>query len=112
MNKLKGNKKISLLFEKGRRIKHFPFRLIYLENEDVSWGVSVSKKALALAVDRNKTKRALREGVKKHLLGLFEKNEKNYCFMILYINNKKLNKKSLENSFISLQKLVSKKLGI
>ena len=112
MNKLKGNKKISLLFEKGDSIKHFPFRLIYLENEDVSWGVSVSKKAFALAVDRNKIKRILREGVKKHLLGLFEKNEINYCFMVLYINNKNVNKKSLESSFLSLQKLVSKKLGL
>jgi len=111
LNKLKGNKKINLLFEKGDSIKQFPFRLIYLENEDVSWGVSVSKKAFALAVDRNKIKRILREGVKKHLLGLFEKNEINYCFMVLYIGNKELNKKSLESSFISLQKVVGKKLG-
>ena len=111
MNKLKGNKKINLLFEKGDSIKQFPFRLIYLENEDVSWGVSVSKKAFDLAVDRNKIKRRLREGIKKHLLGLFEKNKKNYCFMVLYIGNKELNKKSLESSFISLQKVIGKKLG-
>ena len=49
--------------------------------------------------------------MKKHLLGLFEKNKKNYCFMVLYIGNKELNKKSLESSFISLQKVVGKKLG-
>ena len=30
--------------------------------------------------------------------------------MVLYIDNKKLNKNLLESSFISLQKLVSKKL--
>lgn len=112
MNKLKGNKKINLLFEKGKSVKHFPFRLVYLEHEEVSWGVSVSKKSLALAVDRNKIKRLLREGVKKHLLGLFEKNEKKYCFMLLYIDNKKLNNISLENSFIALQKLISEKLEL
>ena len=60
MNKLKGNKKNKPAFEKGDSIKQFPFRLIYLENEDVSWGVSVSKKAFDLAVDRNKIKRRLR----------------------------------------------------
>ena len=112
MNKLKGHKKINLLFKKGRSIKHFPFRLIYIEHEEASWGVSVSKKAFALAVDRNKMKRTLREGVKKHLLDLFKKNKKNYCFMVLYIDNKKLNKNLLESSFISLQKLVSKKLRL
>ena len=112
MNKLKGNKKINLLFNKGKTIKHFPFRVIYMEHKEVSWGVSVSKKAFALAVDRNKIKRVLREGVKKHLLSLFEKNKKKYCFMVLYIDNKKMVNISLENSFITLQKLVSEKLGI
>ena len=112
MNKLKGNKKINLLFNKGKTIKHFPFRVIYIEHKEVSWGVSVSKKAFALAVDRNKIKRVLREGVKKHLLSLFEKNKKKYCFMVLYIDNKKMVNISLENSFITLQKLVSEKLGI
>ena len=112
MNKLKGNKKINLLFNKGKTIKHFPFRVIYIEHKEVSWGVSVSKKAFALAVDRNKIKRVLREVVKKHLLSLFEKNKKKYCFMVLYIDNKKMVNISLENSFITLQKLVSEKLGI
>ena len=112
MNKLKGNKKINLLFEKGLSVKHFPFRVIYLEHEEVSWGVSVSKKSFALAVDRNKIKRMLREGVKKHLLSLFEKNKKKYCFMVLYIDNKKLNNVSLENGFIALQKLVIEKLEL
>ena len=112
MYKLKGNKKINLLFNKGKTIKHFPFRVIYMEHKEVSWGVSVSKKAFALAVDRNKIKRVLREGVKKHLLSLFEKNKKKYCFMVLYIDNKKMGNISLENSFITLQKLVSEKLGI
>jgi len=112
LNKLKGNKKINLLFNKGKTIKHFPFRVIYMEHKEVSWGVSVSKKAFALAVDRNKIKRVLREGVKKHLLSLFEKNKKKYCFMVLYIDNKKMVNISLENSFITLQKLVSEKLGI
>ena len=69
MNKLKGHKKINLLFNKGKTIKHFPFRVIYIEHKEVSWGVSVSKKAFALAVDRNKIKRRLRnimnEAVKK-----------------------------------------------
>ena len=112
MNKLKGNKKINLLFEKGLSVKHFPFRVIYLEHEEVSWGVSVSKKAFNLAVDRNKIKRVLREGVKKHLLSLFEKNKKKYCFMVMYIDNKKLNNISLENGFIGLQKLVIEKLEL
>ena len=78
MNKLKGNKKINLLFEKGKSVKHFPFRLIYLEHKEVSWGVSVSKKAFALAVDRNKTKRVIKEIFRTNHL-----NPKSGGFLIL-----------------------------
>ena len=102
MNKLKGNKKINLLFEKGKSVKHFPFRLVYLEHEEVSWGVSVGKKAFALAVDRNKIKRRLREILRKND-GVFKKNGFGW-YMIIYTHSSFVDFDILDKDVCSLFK--------
>lgn len=64
-NKIKSSKEIDLLFSKGKRLKSSGFLLVFLKNMEASTfrvGFSVGKKAQPLAVDRNKTKRVLREG--------------------------------------------------
>ncbi len=63
-NKIKSSKEFDLLFSKGKRLKSSGFFLVFLENGEASSfrvGFSVGKKAQPLAVDRNKTKRVLRE---------------------------------------------------
>lgn len=64
--KLKSKKAIDLLFTKGKLINDAPFRLIYLpkaspEGTPIAMGVTVSKKNIKLAVNRNLIKRRVRE---------------------------------------------------
>ncbi|MBL4593218.1 MAG: ribonuclease P protein component [Flavobacteriales bacterium] len=64
--KLKSKKAIDLLFSNGKSINAFPIRVIYiskpeLEGIPVNMGVTVSKKNIKLAVNRNLIKRRVRE---------------------------------------------------
>lgn len=65
-DKLKSKKKIDLLFSKGKSINAFPIRAIYFSTKElndmsVNTGVSVPKKKIKLAVNRNLLKRRMRE---------------------------------------------------
>ena len=65
-NKLKSKKTIDLLFAKGKYLKSSGYSLVYIGQVNKSAnglrvGFSVGKKNQALAVDRNKTKRLMRE---------------------------------------------------
>jgi len=108
VSKLKGNKKIDSLFDEGRSLTCFPLKVIYMKSLNLYWGVSVGKKKFPLAVTRNKIKRQLREGVKKHLLDEVIKNKLNLVFMIIYIGKKKIDKKSLNNSFVKIKEVLIK----
>jgi ribonuclease P protein component len=64
--KLKSKKAIEHLFKKGKSINAFPIRVIHvskqgLENISINAGVTVSKKNIKLAVNRNLIKRRIRE---------------------------------------------------
>ncbi len=64
--KLKSKKDIEMLFKKGKSINAFPIRAIYLQKNDtdntsINAGVTVSKKNVKLAVNRNLIKRRMRE---------------------------------------------------
>lgn len=64
--KLKSKKSIDLLFSKGKFINAFPIRVIYISKSEqegipVNMGVTVSKKNIKLAVNRNLIKRRVRE---------------------------------------------------
>ncbi|PCH51248.1 MAG: ribonuclease P protein component, partial [Flavobacteriaceae bacterium] len=64
--KLKSKKLIEQLFAKGGRVKSFPLQLIYLKKEHYSEcpikvGFVVPKRAVHLAVNRNRIKRMIRE---------------------------------------------------
>lgn len=84
MNKLKGKKQIELLFSKGQKINNFPLSLIFLESNQLSFGVSVGKRNFKLAVDRNRIKRMLRVVLNQHLLTVFEDSKKSFSVMLLY----------------------------
>ena len=65
-NKLKSKKTIDLLFAKGKYLKVSGYSLVYIGQTNKSAnglrvGFSVGKKNQTLAVDRNKTKRLMRE---------------------------------------------------
>ena len=104
VSRLKGNKKIDSLFDEGKSLTYFPLRVIYMKSLNLSWGVTVGKKRFPLAVTRNKIKRQLREGVKKHLLDEVIKSKVNLVFMVIYIGNEKIDQKSLYNSLVEIKK--------
>jgi len=88
--KLKSKKLIALLFNEGKTLTSFPFKLIYLKIEvpvDAKFktGVAVPKKNFKSAVKRNRIKRLLRETYRlnKHLV--FNNSEGNFAFLILYL---------------------------
>ncbi len=66
---------ISLLFENGHSFYSEPFRIVWMQNKDQQSfpalsAISVGKKSIKRAVDRNRTKRRIREAwrVKKPML--------------------------------------------
>ena len=112
--RLKSNKIISDIFEKGKTNVIYPFRIVWLETKlnspyPVQFGISVSTRKMPTAVARNRIKRQAREAYRlhKHLLYdvLNAKKEqgqnKQVAVMFIY-----LSKKHLPYSFISA-KLVS-----
>ena len=62
--RLKSRKQIDILFESGKKITQFPFRLIYRVvpgTGEIKAGFTVSSKNFPRAVDRNRIKRLCRE---------------------------------------------------
>jgi len=67
--RLKSRKQIDILFKEGKKITHFPIRLLYkMENGTVAIqaGFTVSSKNFPRAVDRNRIKRLGREAYRVH----------------------------------------------
>ena len=88
MNKLKGKKNITSVFESGKRLSEYPLQLYYKEADELAFGVSVGKRHFPLAVDRNKIKRLLRVGVKENLSKPLENYESiHFHIMVLFIGN-------------------------
>lgn len=105
MKRLKGKKQIEILFEQGRSINAFPFRLIFLESSETAIGISVGKKNFKLAVDRNRIKRQMRESAKKFFVPLLNESTNNYNLMLVYTGKEKPEWKQMVNKI----KLVAEK---
>jgi ribonuclease P protein component len=87
--RLKSRKEIDRLFESGKKISIFPFRLLYrteTAGRQMKAGFTVSSKNFPRAVDRNRIKRLCRESYrlqKKELESLvLENNRQLYLFFI------------------------------
>ncbi|WP_422089887.1 ribonuclease P protein component [Tenacibaculum ovolyticum] len=88
--RLKSKKLIGKLYEEGKSIKVFPFRMVYIQTEHTSKfpvqvGVSVPKRNFKSAVDRNRIKRLMRETYRKEKHTIYDAVKSPHVFMISYI---------------------------
>ncbi|SFK29187.1 ribonuclease P protein component [Porphyromonadaceae bacterium KH3CP3RA] len=86
-----GEKRIEALFAQGRSFMSYPFRVVYLETMQnrtipLSILISIPKKRIKSAVDRNRMKRLTREAYRlnKHLF-LSRKAEENKHLDVAFI---------------------------
>ena len=108
MNRLKGVQNVSEVFKKGKTIDASGLRFFYLSSAKSAWGVSVGKRNFSLAVERNKIKRMLREGVRKQLMGVVKGLGVSCHFVVLYVGKKAPQKKTLDQMFDQLVKKIIK----
>ena len=88
--RLKSKKIIEQLFQNGKAINAFPFKLIYLKTslpEDVPAQVAIvaPKKHFKSAVKRNRIKRVMREAYRLNKGLIFNNMEAQYALVILYL---------------------------
>ena len=103
---LKNKKKIETIFEKGFTIKAdgLLFKGYDFKDEEIKYGVSVSKKLFPLAVDRNLIKRRVKEQAKSVKLAEFI--AKGVSFFLIYTSKQILHSDEIKRRIESLsQKL-------
>ncbi len=109
------NKIIKILFEEGIKFHVYPFKIIWMDIESDSKYparilISVSKRFFKKAVDRNKSKRQIREVYRKNKSLFYEylSRQKKHCvFAILYTDSAFIPFIELERKIIIiLQRLI------
>lgn len=108
--KLKSKTVIEQLFAEGSRVKSFPLQLIYLKTTHdslfpIKVGFSVPKRAIKLAVNRNRIKRIMREVYRKNKYLFSENLKEHYIFMFIYMANEEIKQSELE---LSIKKVCDK----
>ena len=103
---LKNKKKIETIFEKGFTVKAdgLLFKGYDFKDDEIKYGVSVSKKLFPLAVDRNLIKRRVKEQPKNvKLTGFISKG---VSFFLIYTSKQILNSNEIKRRIEGLsQKL-------
>ncbi len=113
--KLKSRKAIDRLFQKGKSFSCYPIRVVYYiekpkpqESSGLKMTVSVPKKTVPKAVNRNQYKRQVREAYRTNKAVLKEAiQSKNIELQLMYIY---LSKK--EESFQQINKSIAKSLDL
>lgn len=117
--RLKSRKLIGNLFERGKIINHYPYKLLYeiTDNKDFGFpakiAVSVSKRNFRKAVDRNRIKRKMKEAYrlnKNELYEILNKNDQNLYFFVIYTAKQDTEYQKLEKEMQLLLKKICNKL--
>ncbi|MCB7481914.1 ribonuclease P protein component [Christiangramia sediminis] len=101
--KLKSKKLIDQLFAEGKNIKSYPLKLVYIpianaENAELKTGVSVPKKLVKTAVQRNRIKRMMREVFRKNKYLVSNDLSSSYAFMFIHISREEMTYEKLDRS--------------
>ncbi|MCM4154990.1 ribonuclease P protein component [Gramella sp. AN32] len=112
--KLKSSKLIEKLFSEGKSLKAYPLKLVYvpvasIENRQIQAGFSVPKRLVKTAVDRNRTKRILREVYRKNKYLVSNDLKSSYAFMFIYINKQLSDYETLEKCMLKIMQLFNEK---
>jgi ribonuclease P protein component len=115
--RLSWKRHIDLLFQKGASFVVFPLRVIYLSvdkndsDASVSMLVSVSKKRLKHAVDRNYVKRRIRESYrlqKYDLIHLYTEKNKMLLLAFLYLDHAKSSYEKIDRAMTKVIHIIQK----
>ena len=106
--RLSSKKTIDFLFKKGHSLTEYPFRLIWVETDlstksSVQICISVPKKQIKLAVNRNLIKRRTKEAYrlnKSTICDFFAKKNTQLAIMLIYQSNKILDYNDIKNKII------------
>ncbi len=112
--KLKSKKLIEQLFTEGRSLKSFPLKLVYLpisnsESSELKTAVSVPKKLIKTAVQRNRIKRLMREVFRKNKYLVTKELPSSYALMFIYISRDEISYEKIEESMKKILKKFSEK---
>ena len=117
--RLKSRKIINELFDRGKIIHHYPFKVLYQaktkEKEEkylAQIAISVSKKNFKHAVDRNYIKRKIREAyrISKHeLYNNLSEGDQKLHFFVIYTAKDDLDFSLIEQEMKSLIKKINHK---
>lgn len=115
IERLNSKKQIELLFTEGESFFKYPFKVIYLTENNIKPDVpklliSVSRKNFKKAVDRNKIKRIIREAYRKNkepLITTLREKDIVLVFAIIYTAKTILSYAEIEKKIILiLQRLI------
>ena len=118
IERIKSKKLLEEVYAEGKQCKNFPFRVKYLRTkfEDdalVKIAVSVPKRKVRKAVDRNKLKRQIKEAYrlnKVNLLSKIESSNEHLALFLIYDGNKDQPYAFIEEKMIGLLKILEEKL--
>ncbi|MDR5591350.1 ribonuclease P protein component [Christiangramia sp. SM2212] len=113
--KLKSKKLIDQLFAEGQHIKSYPLKLVYIpfdnsETKELKTGVSVPKKLVKTAVQRNRIKRMMREVYRKNKYLVTNDLTSSYAFMFIHISREEMPYDKLDKSMNKILKSFKEKM--